>query len=370
VSIGLGINGARTLRKTGIAAATFLVSVCNSGCNPVENNGSDPVALDELGAHLASGICEGIAQCGGQDWIPFQKNCDASIGAFLTYGVQPVVVEGVRRNKIQYFTRQLGDCLDQLANCGDKNHLPVACFQAINGTMRAGGECKSDLECVGNRYCDGDTCPGKCTSWKIPGEECRSQNECDWGLRCMEGFCRHAFPDRDPCESDEECKYFRLCLVDPEGEPGQTVCLAPEDVQVARIGESCGWFETPQSGPLCLPNLSCARQGESGGVCAPASGLGAACNVGTPDPCSDDSYCNPTTKQCEVLPGSGQACVSVSGSEKTKCTALHYCDRSKQVCAPSKALNAACDTPFECLSLSCYGNICREAFSCDPTQVR
>ena len=356
------IELSRALKRACLAA-----TLCLLNCDVAESGGSDPVGLNELGAHLADGICEGIKQCGGQDWIPFQKNCQGSIGAFLTYGVQPIVEEGVRRNKIQYFARQMGPCLEGLANCGDMNHLPVACFQAISGTAPLGGECKSDLECVGNRYCDGDTCPGKCRSWKIPGETCRSQNECDWGLRCMEGFCRHALPDRDPCTSEDQCKFFRLCLVDPDGAPGQAVCMRPRDVQVADMGEACGWFQSPRSAPLCLPHLFCHQDGEFGGVCAPAAGLGSSCSVATPDPCASNAYCNPANNQCETLPGSGEPCVSVSGSANTKCTAQHYCGFSDGLCHPSKAFDQPCSTPFECLSLSCYGGLCKEAFSCDPT---
>ena len=353
------------LRSTGLVVASVC---CFLRCDPAENNLSDPVDIHELGAHLADGICEGITQCGGQDWIPFQKNCRARIGAFLTYGVQPIVVKGVRQNRIQYFERQMQSCLEDLANCGDKNHLPTACFQAIAGTQPKGADCQSDLECVGNRYCDGATCPGECQDWKVPGEECKSQNECDWGLRCREGFCRHALPDGDPCDSADQCKYFRLCLVDPGGDPGRTVCLKPSEAQVADVGESCGWFQSPRSAPLCKPHLFCQTDGDSAGVCAPPSGLGDNCRVATPDLCSGDSYCSPTSLKCEDLPGAGKPCVSVSGSGETQCAALHYCDFSLGLCQASKGYEQSCSSNFDCLSLSCFGDTCREAFSCDPTQ--
>lgn len=356
------IKLSRPLRGACVAALLCLFS-----CDPVEDNESNPVDLAELGAHLADGICNGITQCGGQDWIPFQKNCRARVGAFLTYGVQPIVVEGVRRNTIQYFGGQMGPCLQELSDCGDKNHLPIACFQAISGTQPQGAECKSDLECLGNRYCDGESCPGHCRSWKIPGETCRSQNECEWGLRCMEGFCRHPFPDRDPCDHEGQCKYFRLCVVDQNGEPGTTVCMLPSDVLVAELGEPCGWFQSPRSGPLCSPQLYCHQVGEFEGVCAPPSGLGSSCAAATPDPCSQDNYCNVDSNTCAALPGAGEPCVSVSGSANFNCAALHYCERSSGLCRASKGFNATCVTSLECLSFSCLGGLCKEAFSCDPT---
>ncbi len=356
------IDLSRILGGAGVVAALGLLQ-CEAG----DAANTDPVALKKLGAHLATGICKGIDKCGGQDWLPFQKSCEAGIGAFLTYGVQPIVEEGVRRNKIQYFGGQMGSCLEGLANCGDKNHLPIACFQAISGTMPLGGECKSDLECEGNRYCDGDTCPGHCRSWKIPGETCRSQNECEWGLRCREGFCRHAFSDGARCENEDQCKYFRLCIVDPDGEPRQRVCVRPENVRTAKLGEACGWYESPRSGPLCDDNSFCRRDGESGGVCAAAGGLGGTCAVATLDPCNTTSYCDAASNLCKPMPGNGEPCVSVSDSGKTKCAALHYCDFSEGVCRPSKSFNQSCSTAFECLSFTCFGGLCKEAFSCDPT---
>ncbi len=94
------IDLSRILGGAGVVAALGLLQ-CEAG----DAANTDPVALKKLGAHLATGICKGIDKCGGQDWLPFQKSCEAGIGAFLTYGVQPIVEEGVRRNKIQYFRK-------------------------------------------------------------------------------------------------------------------------------------------------------------------------------------------------------------------------------------------------------------------------
>ena len=347
-------------------SALFFV-LATWACVPNSDGDRDAIELSGLGVAIATGLCDGVEKCQGQDFLSQQKDCVGRWSEWITAGLVPAIVEGVRVGRINYFPSLVPACQAALAECGMTNHLPVECLDAISGTVALENSCKTDLDCLGDRYCFGDTCPGVCRSWHQAHESCARDDDCQRGLRCNL-FTKNCFQPKDvgeACVADIECGYFMLCVVG-EGDDLRR-CWRQRTLETGKLNQPCGNYENPISSPFCDPDLACLKTGDTTGNCYPKGGISEECSPAYPDQCPADAFCNGIPGICAPLPTTGQSCVSVSGSDRINCAAGYYCDDTA-TCQPLRTFHAACTESKQCASQACFGSLCTPDWSCDPSQ--
>ncbi|HEY0137126.1 MAG TPA: hypothetical protein VGB85_23745 [Nannocystis sp.] len=210
---------------------------------------------------------------------------------------------------VEYDREQAARCLDAMQgrSCEYEEEAFSACDNVFRGRIGRNGPCMSTAECAGNAVCGFDpTCTDMC---------------------CV-GACR-VFADPlavgEPCSSSAGCVPEAYCAFDPStGAP--TVCTALVEAggdcsfgqgcveEAICDGERCRKFELRGPGEDCLgdfvdcaPPGECLSSAEGRWRCVAPPQLGA--------PCDDriscarfDTFCDPNSQLCTLLPGPGQGC--------------------------------------------------------------
>jgi hypothetical protein len=152
------------------------------------------------------------------------------------------------------------------------------------------------------------------------GEECMASQQCEIGLRCVEGACVEILLPGETCEASAHCALGLGCI---DGR-----CRALPDV-----------------GEPCFEEGGCIR-GDcdlDSGVCS-ARAEGDECGGGPYyrdvfDPCGDTTTCGPTgtgTSECQSEGSLGSAC----GTFLPPCPTPEMTCNSMEVCAVVCAANA------------------------------
>ncbi len=97
--------------------------------------------------------------------------------------------------------------------------------------VAAGAACTGSAQCGAEASCRG----GRCSAQGKPfaGERC-ANDECAYGIRCVEGACITPKNEGESCESDAECR---------------GACLRPDAGGLGRCGMRCPVFSLPKAAP-------------------------------------------------------------------------------------------------------------------------
>ncbi|MCW5803421.1 MAG: hypothetical protein KIT31_13640 [Deltaproteobacteria bacterium] len=312
--------------RGGPALAIAILAAC--GDNAV---GIPYAEYDDL---VASARCERLVRCG---LFAERATCDGFFrarpdrGLAASINVGKVLFNGVAAEACQAaLAAQSCDAASR-----DARVLPAPCRKMFLGTLPVDAECQRDEECVSGS-CDQEAacptntcCPGVCTSSeRAPiGDACTSNATCADDAFCgPDNLCRALATIGEECRRDEECDYGLGCIGPTDQMPGR--CR-----------------ETPGFGGTCLYG----RCGEIGAACKAfacvALGLpGAAC-ISNAD-CSPFTLCDGATQKCVDVPALGMPCT-------VACAGEAYCEPSTMTCTAPLANTTPCRADDQCASLFC-----------------
>ncbi len=324
--------------------------------------GGGGVPLDDIPDRYAAASCEHLERClGSFTAILFGSNCADELSTRLQETVMPLWRAAIDAGTLEYDPNAAADCLDDLrdAACDAPGVRGTACDDVFRGTVAAGGACRSHEECAGDAFCDVDaSCPGECRARGGAGASCDDDDACMASLECIDGSCTTPLTIGDACDEDNDaCGGLSTCIA------GR--CTTIQNNLTAAIDASCD----PEAGMLCEAGASCVLTGIDPGTrtpqwrCVGPSNSGGSCNLGFPDPCPDDQYCDadPETTlmfegTCQPLPSVGEACRDGGNFAARECEGDLVC--SDGVCRNRKLLGSPCDSDRECYSGFCDSDVC------------
>lgn len=240
---------------------------------------------------------------------------------------------------IVYHGDKAQPCLDELAarTCGRDEPLDApTCAEVLEGRVAPEDPCMIAAECALNGVCGKDPncvdmcCAGECRVLPEPikvGEDCSNPNrECEAGTFCaiddvtfMRTVCTPRIAVGGACGNG-----LVACIEDAYCDFDTGVCA-----ERLPVGSPC------DNGNACAPPARCEWNGFTQYCYAPAA-LGEACDpeVGY-DACKDFStWCNPSSRICELAADVGQPCAAVN------CVDYAYCDG--QICQAFAAAGQPC----------------------------
>lgn len=276
-----------------------------------EDSPAPPVEESAFAQAVANAWCANLgACCATWSYTYSQQACEAAMREFVQ---KDYVDRAAPLSGVSYDAAKAGECVQLsgviAAACAPTDQqieaANAACMGAYVGTKVAGQPCSDDLECA-------------------PGS--------DGQARCDESGSGHTCVDQEPFTqahgaAGEACA--ETCAADPGG------------------GTTCWGTSSTSGSASCYveDGLACS----SGGICAPLSPLGQACETGG---CVVGATCESGT--CVEQRSAGEPCTS-SGS----CKDGLYCDWvATLVCTASKSNGAACASSEECTSYSCDAGKC------------
>lgn len=258
------------------------------------------------------------------------------------------------------------------------------CDRVFRGQVGRNEPCLSTAECAGNAVCGFDPgcsdqcCVGACRVLPDPrevGEPCGGSNvECVASAFCnfdgMTGLqtCVARVKVGGDCSFGQTCVEGAAC----DGERCR-------ETPVAEAGEPCG-------DPLveCAKGTRCVYDAAAGRpYCLTPAQLGAPCDPDGGAGCARfDTFCDPVSRLCTLLPGPGQGCGAGQCLPYATCSGDVFADAGDRVepptCVAKASEGGACgfhgaDEPYvECLGdLQCVDDTCerREPLELDECEI-
>lgn len=335
------------MQRLRLAALSLLALLAPSlGCR---DEGSGPIAYDELVDAQAAAICEYFVACG---YATSTELCiDQWARVSLSSGDLDAAVDN---GTVRYDAAAAGDCLDALgaASCASflEGFDEESCDQVFQGTIENGNPCWIDEQCI-SQYCEVEACAMACCQGTclapLPeagvGDDCSLQ-DCVDGAYCdfETSLCAAQGAAGEPCPVGYECADSLTCIAGTcEVPPGE--------------GEPCAEFQ-------CANPFACDIES---GTCQRLRGEGQAC---TPDAsiCALGLTCDPSSSTCTPPGGIGSPC----GGDIffSSCAGEAYCaydfETGEGTCQPLVANGGACDD-----DTACQSDYCGDAGTCEPEPV-
>lgn len=352
------------LRHCVVGFAIVTLSACSSSAD--SPNGP---ALEDVGPLYAEALCTPLNQCLGPfaDLFLGGEDCATNFGLSFEDSVLPEAQASIEAGRTIYHSEKVNGCLEALETRGCDSlgdMAPQACEDVFEGTVAAGGDCATDIECAGDAFCgfEGAACPGTCTTRSLEDGDCNDDDDCSGALVCHNNSCTVAPGDGDACEGTDgmDCRAGYVCIGSNDTASG--TCKAVASLASRAEGESCD-FDTPT---LCMAGLSCVADSVDNGqpqfVCRAIASAGQACKVGLPSPCEAGYYCDADTDNmeftgnCVASPTAGEPCQDI-GFDQTACAAGLVCLNGE--CTARKRLDATCSSDAECYSGACVVGKCK-----------
>ncbi|MEC7751282.1 MAG: hypothetical protein VX405_07260 [Myxococcota bacterium] len=254
------------------------------------------------------------------------------------------------------------DCPDRYVCDSDKNIC-------VEGAPEPQVECRDDEDCDRGLRCVASRCEPPAEIDGLCGED----SDCDDNMICDEQQCRpgECTPDRG-CDDEEECVHGRCRPVDPsdcmeEGCPGDAVChpdlrrcLDPDPDQCRENGD-CRRNQQCVEGrcvdgraEVCEADEDC----DLGLICDP---LLHTCRPQVGETCANDEDCG-IDERCQAVNRDTRRCVSFPCLDDVQCRARGgVCDEDTNRCIPDD--RPGCDTDRDCER----NELCnRNARRCEP----
>ena len=301
------------------------------------------ISIDEAGDKFQSEYCKYLARC---HVVPSESAChDLNIGISLTPDAS--LDEAINQGKVKYDGEALAQCYETIGSFScdrtDENGRRLtsqSCYDAIKGTVGAGGQCALDQECK-SRTCDVPSCPDACCQGTCVGDApppfpvpaggvCQSSSDCADGTYCTNSVCTALKMAGATCTSNSECGYGLGC----SGIAAARVCK-----MLPKLGEACPEGSCRDEGTYCDATMTCKALGLPGDACA------------TGRDCSSYYTCD-ATMHCALGPKIGEACAT-----GLRCSQPDtWCDTAgTMTCKARQADGAACTANNQCESNFCDG---------------
>jgi hypothetical protein len=301
------------------------------------------VPLDAAGEKFRDEYCRYLARCG---LVPSESAChDLNIG--ISFNVDESLQAAIDAGKVKYDGEALARCYERIGSFScdrtDENGRQLTssdCFNAIQGTVGAGGQCALDAECK-SRECMVPDCPDACCQGTCVGDAppaypvaaggtCETSSDCENGTYCANSVCSPLKAAGATCIGNAECDYGLGCA----GQGTMRVCKV-----LPKIGEACPDGACRDDGTYCDSTMMCRTVGLPGAACM------------SQRDCSSYYMCD-ATMQCAQGPKLGEAC-----SLANRCSQVdNWCDSAgTMTCKEPQADGAPCTADNQCESDFCDG---------------
>jgi hypothetical protein len=330
------------------ALCLFSLLPASFGCR---DDGSGPIAYDELVEAQAAVICEYFVECG------YATSTELCLDGWSRISTPSVDLDAaVDDGTVRYDAAAAGECLDAIraASCASffEGFDEESCDRVFEGTIESGNPCWIDEQCI-SQSCEVDACAMACCQGTCiapppdagvgegcfgSGQDCVDGAYCDFetGLCAAEKAAGEACPGGYGCEGGLAC-ISGSCEVPPgEGEPcAELQCAAPFACDI-------------DSG-------TCQRLRGEGQACNPEASI-----------CALGLTCNPSSSTCTAPGGIGSPCAGdfFFGG----CAGEAYCaydfETGEGTCQPRVANGGACDD-----ARACQSDYCGDAGTCEPEPV-
>jgi hypothetical protein len=318
---------------TGLCALWLaVVEVVGSAC------GSRSIRLEDLDAAALEARCTRLVHCG---LFVSTGECD---GHFRD---PPASSYGPARAgaKLDFDGEAARECQDALAAQGcdltsrDVRVAPAACSNMFRGRVADGDPCSFDQECASSRCelpvcAEGVCCIGACGPSRPRGHV---GDACDRTSECIDGYCDvnhtcHALGGADAvCNSDDQCDYGLGCVQASPSLPGN--CR-----KLPHLGEPCPYQRCADINAICDATTHCVALGLPGAPCT-AHG-----------DCSPFAECDMTRHLCIDLPTLGMTC-DLGCAGEARC--VFGAQPGVGTCSMPLANGMPCDDPADCASQNC-----------------
>jgi hypothetical protein len=359
--------------------AMVLFAFSAGACSSSDDSGSgSSIALADLPPLIADAACKALNDCWGNasSLLLAGEDCKQRTTAAFSDAV-PNLDAAVKKGSAIYNPDKAQKCVDAVraSGCNIDGALDSdACMAALDGTVALGGDCDSNIDCVGAAYCKSSgSCPGQCSALGSAGDVCSHDNQCATELSCSKftNKCEKPAQSGETCGGGgvaPGCDAAMFCLGSNDKAGTTGTCQAIDQLFSAGVDTKCD----PGAGPLCDPDLSCAIESIAAGPvftakCVAKVASGAACQVGFPDPCPLGEYCDGTVQNlsgaCKKLPGDGAACVTGPFGDGALCAPYTRCDNG--TCRDLADSGSSCASDGVCYSENCLNGKCAAAGACE-----
>jgi hypothetical protein len=360
-----------------VALLAWSVPACGNDEKSDEacNCGEKETTQDRLSIALnaiAESTCKVTLDCLGPaaNIAGLRNDCVDRVTTQYAQGEFALLASAVDRKRATYDELALSACLDAIEAGGCDlltKRLSSFCDGLITGTVKGGGDCSIDAECVSGHFCQmASACPGVCTPLLSEGEDCADSNDCRDGLVCSGSTAKCVTPAGagEACKgaTGKECAPETICMGATDTAEG--TCRDIDSVFSAVEGGTCDFGTST----LCKDGLECAATAINAGkpvFTCEAPWKAGTCHVALPEECAVDSYCvlsgATVDGECQPLPGDGAPCgKATTDADAARCRSNAVCVAG--TCRTVKALGGSCTTNDEC-----YSGICKNG-GCTPTE--
>ena len=270
------------------------------------------------------------------------------------------VVQLEKDQKVSYDSGLADQCLKRLESleCGPLLRVvDDPCDLAIRGTVEAGGQCFTGVECAPDTLCAASDCPGVCVARAAVGFECGGLVRCQDGAYCLSGSCVASVAEGGACRVGSlDCADNLYCA---GAKPIQASPPGACKKVGAQPGGSC---DQPEA---CVWGSVCAGQDpatNTAGTCQAPVADGGACTVSSS--CAPESSC--LNGQCSPRPRLGEACGRVGGGSAACLVGWCRMDAGAGTCTVFLSPGEVCDTADACGPVArCQAGKC-VAFCAEP----
>ena len=275
------------------------LGTCLLACTP---------SIEDYPRELEEAVCDWQHDCHA-----YERRSDCI--AARTIDADPAydyLLRAVAAGNLEYDREAAADCLDAIRGRGCEERDPEpepVCERVFVGKVGRNAPCMSTAECAGNAVCGFDpTCTEMCCvgHCRVLPEPLAIGAACGGAIDCVpEAFCSF-----DPMTGNQacaarvkiggDCSAGQVCVLDARCD-GQRC----REVPIAQPGEPCGdALVECAEGSDCILDVDRGRP-----FCVAPLELGAPCDPDGAVRCGRfDTYCDPASRLCTLLPGPGQGC--------------------------------------------------------------
>lgn len=313
----------------------------------------DEIAPGDLPEVFSFTVCSVLTRCHPQLWsdaFPELRGCVQYFTKVLRDRDFSGFALSASAHKVEFDGREVARCLDDYLDTDCTQLLPerLICAHTMPGKVPVDGSCRADYECEPGTYCQTPSCPGTCVQKGDVGASCSTASQCEDGLECVDARCTAPLGKGDRCNPTRDvCANGRLCVRLDEL---YDECADWADVYSLSEGEACD----PSSGRTCGLGLHCIYDESGARVCAPPVEADGLCQLGDPDPCPADQYCDasrtaPYSGRCTSLVNAGATC-----NRGIECVVGTVCVDAG--CVALRAIGEECS-----VDAGCYSGYCNSA---------
>lgn len=300
------MNLLRPLASLAAVSAVFAVA-CSSG-----SSGSS-VSNDQAATDVAKAFCQKFDSCASL-FVTVSYGDEATCEARFKLSVTP----SLTANGTGATTAQYESCAKDIpgASCDDllSRNFPTSC-RTVAGSLADGTACGVDSQCKGKlcRLSDNSSC-GACSTIGAGGATCSNDNECDYGLTCVNKVCSQYGQAGGTCDTTHPCKPTLACTNGTCATPGAAGAACPglgmggcdnlsglfcdqakvcAAVKFAAAGAACGYDVGTDTYTGCSGGGTCKlATGKTTGTCTAPAADGAQCDTVNGPSCMAPAVCS------------------------------------------------------------------------------